>query len=182
MTASTVLDYRITEFTLSLLEGSGWYQVNYNLAEPITWGKGKGCTFLDTPCIDPNTKMPITKEFCSALTKMGCSWTRRGTASCGSSKIQINNDLASYMDYWGNKTVVTDQFADNCPIYNIYPSLDCENETNLVDSTLPNQEFYGEGGKCFMGTLAPKGTIMKNFGYCFKAFVSFSSNLYLKSL
>ena len=31
--------------SLALLEDSGWYKVNYSIAEDYPWGKGKGCSF-----------------------------------------------------------------------------------------------------------------------------------------
>jgi recombinational DNA repair protein (RecF pathway) len=38
----------LSRFTLALLDSSGWYpNVNYTYAEPTTWGKGKGCKFLN---------------------------------------------------------------------------------------------------------------------------------------
>ncbi len=46
MTASAILDMRVSEFSLALLEGTGWYKVNYDLADKMTWGKNKGCDFL----------------------------------------------------------------------------------------------------------------------------------------
>lgn len=38
----------MSRFTLALLESSGFYtSVSYNYAEPSTWGKGKGCNFMN---------------------------------------------------------------------------------------------------------------------------------------
>jgi hypothetical protein len=39
MTGSSMADGAFSEFTLSLFEDSGWYKVNYALAEPLYWGK-----------------------------------------------------------------------------------------------------------------------------------------------
>jgi len=39
MTANDIVDARISEFTLALLEGTGWYEVDYDMADPFTWGK-----------------------------------------------------------------------------------------------------------------------------------------------
>lgn len=38
----------ITNFTLHMLEDSGWYKVNYEYAEPAYWGKNRGCDFSKT--------------------------------------------------------------------------------------------------------------------------------------
>ena len=56
MTASSIKDSRITEFSLALLEGTGWYQVDYTLAENVTYGKNKGCSFLDGLCMNTATR------------------------------------------------------------------------------------------------------------------------------
>lgn len=52
MTAASIENAKITEFTLAFLEGTGWSQGNYSLAETLYWGKGKGCDFYDGPCVD----------------------------------------------------------------------------------------------------------------------------------
>lgn len=51
MTASEIDDARISEFTLAFLEGTGWYDVDYTMAEPFNWGRNQGCTFHDGPCL-----------------------------------------------------------------------------------------------------------------------------------
>lgn len=43
----------VSRFTLALLDSSGWYEgVNYNFAEPSTWGKSKGCNFMNIDVCD----------------------------------------------------------------------------------------------------------------------------------
>lgn len=37
----------IGRMTLALLDSTGWYDVDYTYSEPTTWGKNKGCNFLD---------------------------------------------------------------------------------------------------------------------------------------
>ena len=40
----------LSQFTLSLLYDTGWYDVDFTLAEYIGWGKGKGCDFINNGC------------------------------------------------------------------------------------------------------------------------------------
>ena len=49
MTASAMItDAAFTHFTLSLLKDTGWYSsVNFDLADDLFHGKGKGCPFLE---------------------------------------------------------------------------------------------------------------------------------------
>ncbi|GFS05145.1 leishmanolysin peptidase-like protein [Elysia marginata] len=35
----------IDRISLAVFEDSGWYKVNYSLADPFLWGKGQGCKF-----------------------------------------------------------------------------------------------------------------------------------------
>ena len=45
----------ISEFTLALLEDSGYYKVNYYTGGLMRYGKHKGCAFLYTECVDKTT-------------------------------------------------------------------------------------------------------------------------------
>ena len=130
MTASDIADDRISEFTFALLEGSGWYQPDYTKTEPFTYGKGEGCNFLDSPCLNSNTA--AFSEFCDQPSELGCSLTRRGISLCPYQQLYI------------------DSFADNCPIPLVADDGDCEDEVNQANSAI---EFYGYGSKCFTGTI-----------------------------
>lgn len=46
-------DLSISEITLAVFEDSGWYKVDYSLANIFSWGKNKGCNFFDEdiPCL-----------------------------------------------------------------------------------------------------------------------------------
>ena len=48
MTASNSKNTVFSRFTLALLDSTGWYtSVDYSYAEPMLWGKGKGCRMLN---------------------------------------------------------------------------------------------------------------------------------------
>jgi len=169
MTANDILDLRFSEFTFALLEGSGWYKVDYSYAEPMTYGKNAGCAFLDGKCMNPVTKEANFREFCSPLTSMGVSWTKRGFGSCGRVSITTNPNLTSSFDHWGNKTVVGDPFSDNCPYIQTGLMTDCEIEWNAKNASLGTYEFYGIGGRAFVGNLSRGSAVsVKTEGFCFK--------------
>lgn len=47
MTASAVNNAKYSNFTLSLLNDTGWYDVvDFSFADDLSWGKGKGCAFF----------------------------------------------------------------------------------------------------------------------------------------
>lgn len=41
--------------------------------------------------------------------------------------IITDSPVASVFDYWGNDTVVSDMFSDNCPYFDASDVKDCEN-------------------------------------------------------
>ena len=169
MTASSIKDSRLSEFTLAALEGTGWYQVDYSYAEPMTYGKGRGCDFLDTPCMNKATKTPNFPEFCTGLASVGTYYTGRGVGPCGAtSSLNTNKSLLASFDYWGNKTIVADNYADNCPHTRVYSNIDCEDST-LKSLALPSgMEYYGYGAKGFVGTLSSENSPLSYpYGYCF---------------
>ena len=47
MTASNKKGAYISSLVLAIFDSTGWYDVDYRFAEPSTWGKNKGCSFLD---------------------------------------------------------------------------------------------------------------------------------------
>ena len=73
-----------SEFTLALLEDSGWYKADYTKAEPMLWGYKKGCAFTNG-CVNPPS--PDTKGraggYCtSGSTVEQCSFDRTGIGMC----------------------------------------------------------------------------------------------------
>jgi hypothetical protein len=140
MTASQVEDFRITEITLALFESTGWYKVDYSVAEPLVWGQGKGCGFLNTYCKASNG-MARFKEFCSNSGN-GCSVGGRAGAYCSQ-----------------------DSFSDGCTYMQSYQNSDCENKGS--QSTIAG-ESHGIGSKCFMSSLYPSGNLGQIRPMCFK--------------
>ena len=41
---------KYTKFTLALLEDSGWYKPDYDLADVLNFGYNKGCDFINKNC------------------------------------------------------------------------------------------------------------------------------------
>jgi len=145
MTSSIVPDMRISEFTLALLEGSGWYVPDYTMAEPTHWGRGQGCPFVTGACT-LNGK-PRFDEFCQAG-NFGCSATGRAAVTC-----------SGY-----------DTFSDGCSWYVPWSYNDCEDPSSVDYAALPSQEVYGAGtgSRCFTGNLYKGYSSSGTYGYCFK--------------
>ncbi|XP_030843340.1 leishmanolysin-like peptidase [Strongylocentrotus purpuratus] len=41
---------KFSRFTLAFFEDTGWYKVNYDLADPFNWGRDLGCDFVNKSC------------------------------------------------------------------------------------------------------------------------------------
>lgn len=75
MTASDVTNTRISVFTLSFLEDTGWYVVNHYYDEQFTFGKYKGCEFI---LKNFNGK----ENSCSYVNQIGCFYDFSHQAVC----------------------------------------------------------------------------------------------------
>ncbi|XP_065916685.1 uncharacterized protein [Dysidea avara] len=95
MNAYISSDYIIfSEFTLALLEDSGWYKGNYTALSALNkrsleWGKGLGCSFLTQRCVDKSVYPYLCdpssdKEVCTFdhLSKGTCFTRRPGFDGC----------------------------------------------------------------------------------------------------
>jgi len=152
MTASATSDTRITEFFLALLESTGWYTPDYSMAEPMFWGKGQGCDFLRTKCLDSSLNTAFPTHYCTTLDVDRCTFSNEAYGVCGTNYDAKSSNLNSAFNYWGNNRVIIDSFADNCPYYYAYSQTECKDASNIAVS-LPGGEYFGEGSNCFTGTL-----------------------------
>lgn len=129
------------ELTMKFMEGTGYYQVNYNLAEHFWWGKNSGCGIFSGNC---NTN-PMTCE-------------RSGIQMC------------SY-DYFATGSCKEDSYAEACPIFSEAKSGDCRFESNNnPNSIVKETTYYGIGSRCIMGKIGA-GTKIQYTEYpnCLKA-------------
>ena len=142
MSSGSIFGRRVTEFSLALLEGSGWYLPDYSYAEPYFYGKGQGCGFVTGTC--SSTKSSFD-EFCTGTTR-GCAPHGRGGGKCSS-----------------------DSIMDGCRF--VYPDedYDCENPDGEDYARLPELQTFGRGAgsKCFTGDLNSRSSTSKT-SFCFK--------------
>jgi leishmanolysin len=143
MTSGGLFGRRISEFTLGMLEGSGWYVADYSYAEPFFYGQGKGCSFLTSTCSSSGN----FDEYCTGTTSQrGCAAHGRGGGSCNS-----------------------DPLLDGCKFFYPFEDRDCENDDGYDDARLPDLQVYGRGAesKCFTGTLNTRSSGSRTT-FCFK--------------
>jgi len=142
MSSGGIFGRRITEFSLGMLEASGWYDVDYSYAEPFFYGQGQGCDFINAQCSSSRAQFD---EYCTGSSR-GCAPHGRGGGSCRS-----------------------DSIMDGCKFY--YPSedYDCDNDNGYDNARLPDLQVYGRGAgsKCFTGTLNTRSSNSLTT-FCFK--------------
>lgn len=142
MSSGSIYGRRISEFSLALLEGSGWYVPDYSYAEPFWYGQGQGCDFINSQCSSSSSQFD---EFCTGSTR-GCAPNGIGGGSCSS-----------------------DSIMDGCKF--IRPSEDylCENDNGADFARLPDLQVFGRGAgsKCFTGSLNTRSSNSPT-SFCFK--------------
>ena len=131
----------ISEFTLALLEKSGWYKVNYYTGGLMRFGKHKGCGFLSAACDNvPNSK----NEFfdINDFNKPSCSSGRQSRVY-GITYTFINMPSSKYNVFGGGTGGI--EFADYCLGF-----------TPFIDE----EKNYYYVGSCKIGENSPYGAII----------------------
>jgi len=143
MSSGSILGRRVTEFSMALLEGSGWYLPDYNYAEPYFYGKGQGCSFLSTTCSSSSSQFD---EFCTGTVR-GCAPHGRGGGKCSS-----------------------DSIMDGCKFIRPDEDYDCESADGEDNARLPELQVFGRGAgsKCFTGDLNTRKSTNGRTSFCFK--------------
>jgi hypothetical protein len=128
MCSGGIFGRRVSEFSLTFLEGSGWYAPNYDYAEPFFFGQGQGCDFLSSGSASKHD------EYCSGNDK-GCANSGIGGGRC-----------------------VSDAKTDGLKYIDPMEDLHCENPHGDDYARLPDLQVYGRGAgsKCFEGNLNTK--------------------------
>ena len=109
----------ISEFTLALLEDTGYYKANYYTGGLMRYGKGKGCDFVKKKCVDSNHEINpyFENEFYDSLE------TSYMDASCSSGRqsrtyyaFLIYGNIPEYYRYFQNENYGGFSSADFCPV------------------------------------------------------------------
>ena len=144
MTASVLENPSYSALTFALFEDTGWYQVDYEWAYPLNWGKNAGCNLFLDKCISSEgeqfdfycTEEPGHKDYTQ------CSHNALMKGFCGIST-KMNNIPNTYQ-YWGsaNKGGV-DEYADYCPRVYAYAEGDCR-----LGKSMDTRFSHGPSSRC----------------------------------
>ncbi len=164
-----------SRITLALMEDTGWYTANYEMAEKLDWGRNSGCIFAQNSCkawMDYRMRNSSSiSPYCTQLpfkshTRTGCTHNYHGVGICSLVKYKTPLPIAyQYFDslpgvdapsYYGGATFL----ADYCPYYQeldwkkgdvTVRSSSCKHESNKPSSDKNYAlEMYGENSACFL--------------------------------
>lgn len=147
-----------SEFTLALLQDSGWYLVDGSAAEPLVFGRGQGCAFPRGPCPAFGPRF-----FCDG-SNLGCDHTGRARSFCNIGTYE--SPLPAAFQYFANPNLGGSEFAEFCPRWQAFQNGDCRDTANGPGSAALGEAF-GDTSGCFPSTLvvapnAPLSAIRPN--------------------
>ena len=117
-------EHAISELTLSLLEDTGYYQINYYTGGLMRYGKDKGCKFLEEKCIqNSKTDQNFENEFFDTIYS-----NSNYDTSCSSGRQsrtyfylhQYKESIPFYYNYFLQEKIGGLNNADYCPVSTTY--------------------------------------------------------------
>ena len=113
------LDQVVSEFTLALLEDTGYYIANYYTGGQMQFGKNKGCEFIKNKCVNNHEINPkFENEFFDHVLSPNnrdpsCSSGRQSRGYFG---LWIRYNVPKYYQYFNLSYVGGYYYADFCPV------------------------------------------------------------------
>jgi len=135
---------------------------NYSVAEPLYWGKGKGCSFLTGSCLSGSPPVAVSSEFCASTVQQGCNFENTGAGVCFTGTSTVTNTA---WNYFGNGTTGVDGFADNCPSIGAYSNRYCGTGGMAMGYS---PEYFGANSACFVSSVVPSYYALMTMGQCYQ--------------
>ncbi|WOK99198.1 leishmanolysin-like peptidase [Canna indica] len=153
MTGSVDTKSVISNMTLALLEDSGWYQVNYSIADHLDWGQNQGTEFVASPCNHWKGAY-----HCNTTHMSGCTYNREAEGYCPI--VTYNGDLPNWAQYFpqSNKGGQS-SLADYCTYFVAYSDGSC---TDTNGARAPDRmlgEVRGINSRCMASSLVRTGFV-----------------------
>ena len=109
----------LSSLTLALFEDSGWYRPDYAAAEPLAWGRGAGCAFVESACIDKASGAVLPEGsslFCTTAAEAGCTSDRKRRGACA--RLQYASAITpASQRYFDDAAAGGPAFFDYCPVF-----------------------------------------------------------------
>eukprot|EP01083_Nonionella_stella_P138162 420446_1 len=158
---------RVSVFTLALMEDSGWYQVDYDFAEPYVWGKDAGCAFLTGECVT-SSQSNYPQFWCESEADDGCSADYAGVGDC----LVFDRGTIPDKFRWYSDVLGGPKFMDYCGFieptesstHADFEHICWDERGNQYDTRGMSSDTYGLDSRC-VDTVSDSGT---RSGYCFK--------------
>ena len=167
MTASVASDAIWSTITLALLQDTGWYTVNYDLAVAPVFGKDQGCDFFNKPCLEDGKSLD-SKLWCDTNTKYTCDPFALNKARC---KLQnYTSDLPDYFQYFSSPILGgSDEYSDYCPYGDGYSNGACRGNSKTTSILKKTSEVISINSRCFESNLyqSPK-TLSAPYAACYE--------------
>jgi len=149
MMAGSSSDFpEVSRMTLGAFEDTGWYAVNYSVAEPpFAWGKDEGCAFVEERCNSWDDEY-----LCDTNGDSYCSFDRefRGLCQIGT----YNQDLPTEYQYFADPRLGGyDALSDYCPIVVEYSNGACQDPANGEDTDVNYGAVHSDLAGCFSSSL-----------------------------
>lgn len=135
----------ISNITLSLFRDTGWYSVNYSLAEPFYMGSGQGCNFPLGKC----STWTQRATFCSIETgPTTCTVDRRAKGYCDYED-NIGSTIPAAYRYFSSSTAGSaNPSKDYCPTIESYSNGVCV-DVDAFASGVNGEEVGYIDSRCF---------------------------------
>lgn len=144
MAATAMPHAAYSALSLSVMESSGWYRVDYGAADRLAWGSAAGCSFLTEPC----AQWPAPYA-CSQANTWACSHDHTARAFCAIQ--QYSSALPTEYQYFSSPYLGGyNAFMDYCPV--LYAPAQDACASASTQAVALYGEATGSGSTCFDGT------------------------------
>lgn len=156
----------LSTITLALLKDTGWYEVNYDVAQVPVFGRGAGCGFIYEKCVTGGVSYD-KGLWCDSQAGYTCDAFGNSKATCN-----IANGLSvppEFQYFPGSSTGGDNHFPDFCPFNFPFPAGFCkESSSNAINEPLAS-EIFGTTSKCFKSTLVKEPySFSLNYAACYE--------------
>eukprot|EP01083_Nonionella_stella_P112168 329613_1 len=145
----------LSDFTLALMEDTGWYVMDYDYSDTFTWGYHEGCAFFTADCISKSTtNTNFDQYWCTETADDGCSYDYSTVAQCMN---QHSGVVPSQFKYYSDPSFAGPQSHDYCafrtpdthPMYTDYEQIcwDLRGNTYSPSEAYPTVRF-GIDSRC----------------------------------
>jgi len=154
----------LSRVTLAFFQDSGWYDVDFSMADTIVkdvdWGYKQGCAFAREKCITNGVSTAPTKSFwCTDPAKTTCAGDRRGVIRCAMKELVAA--VPPPFDYFtgaDSRKIGILPMADYCPFYaTIIADHQCVDASSGSWAPFNNvnfmREVFGTSSRCLHSDL-----------------------------